>query len=65
MPSTSNSQQRLMGMALAYKRGQLKGAPSKIKKVAGGMNEGQLEDYARKRKSRQGLANAMTKENNY
>ena len=46
MPSTSRSQQRLFGAALAAKRG----APTfpKAQKIAGQMNTKQLEDFAKK-----------------
>lgn len=37
-----------MGAALAYKRGKYKKASEKIRKVAAGMTEKQLEDFASK-----------------
>lgn len=43
----SRSQQRLMGMALAYKRGEMKDAPANVKKMADSMSEKDLEDYAK------------------
>jgi hypothetical protein len=45
MPSKSNKQRRLMGAALAAKRG-AKSFPE-AKKIAGQMTEKQLEDFAR------------------
>ena len=45
--STSKSQQRLMGMALAYKRGEMPDAPEAIKKIADGMSLKDLEDFAK------------------
>lgn len=59
MPSVSSAQQRLMGMALAYKRSQKKGVTGLASKVASSMNEGQLTDFARKKKS--DLAKSMLK----
>ena len=47
MPSTSKSQRRLMGMALAYKRGALPDAPAHIRELAESMTEEQLGHYAR------------------
>ena len=52
MPAKSEKQRRLMGAALAYKRGESKNASSEIKKVAEGMTEKQLEDFASKPKSK-------------
>ena len=37
-----------MGAALAYKRGENKNASEEVKKVAGGMTEKELEDFASK-----------------
>ncbi|HKB89564.1 MAG TPA: DUF3008 family protein [Opitutaceae bacterium] len=51
MPATSKKQQRTMGAALAVKRGESKGFPL-ARKLAKGMSEKQLEDYARKPKKR-------------
>ena len=45
--ATSKSQQRLMGMALAYKRGEMPVAPEAIKKIADGMSMKDLEDFAK------------------
>jgi len=43
----SKSQQQLMGMAYAYKKGELDGeASDTIKKIAAGMSEKDLEDFA-------------------
>lgn len=52
MPAKSEKQRRLMGAALAYKRGESKTASEEIKKVAGSMTEEQLEDFASKPKSK-------------
>lgn len=49
MPATSGPQRRLMGMALAYKRGALSKPSLKIKKVAKSMSESQLRDFAKTR----------------
>lgn len=46
MPSKTPKQRRLMGAALAVKRGESKGFPE-AKKVAGSMSEKKLEDFAR------------------
>lgn len=48
MPAKSEKQRRLMGAALAYKRGENKDASEEIKKVADGMTENELEDMASK-----------------
>jgi len=48
MPAKSEKQRRLMGAALAYKRGENKQASEEIKKVANSMTEEQLEDFASK-----------------
>jgi hypothetical protein len=50
MPSKSQSQRRLMGAALAAKRGK-KSFPE-AEKIAGQMSEKQLEDFARKPKAK-------------
>jgi len=47
MPSSTRKQQRTMGAALAVKRGESKSFPL-ARKLAKGMSEKQLEDYARK-----------------
>jgi hypothetical protein len=44
--SKSKSQQRLFGMALAYKRGDLPNASEKIKKIANSMSMEELEKFA-------------------
>jgi hypothetical protein len=49
--STSKPQQRLMGAALAVKRGESKGFPE-ARKVASGMSESQLREFARKPKGK-------------
>lgn len=52
MPAKSKTQQSLMGMALAYKRGQLdtskisKNTLAHIRRMASTMTEEQLSDYA-------------------
>jgi len=43
----SKSQQRLMAMALAYKRGESKTASDEVKKLASSMSEKELEDFAK------------------
>lgn len=48
MPAKSERQRRLMAMALAYKRGELKRASPQVRKLAASMTEQQLRDYARK-----------------
>jgi hypothetical protein len=54
MPAKSKSQQRLMGMVYAYKKGYLRNTKSLnknflkgIKKLAKNMNEEDLEDFAK------------------
>jgi Protein of unknwon function (DUF3008) len=51
MPATSKKQQRTMGAALAVKRGESKGFPM-ARKLAKGMSEKQLEDFARNPKKK-------------
>jgi len=46
MPAKSKAQQKIMGMALSYKRGEFQDAPASIKKIAKGMTEKELEDFA-------------------
>jgi hypothetical protein len=46
MPAQSKSQQRLFGMALAQKRGKMKGASKKVKELAKSMSASDLEDFA-------------------
>lgn len=48
MPAKSEKQRRLMGAALSYKRGENKTASAEVKKVADGMTEKELEDFASK-----------------
>ncbi len=51
MPAKSEKQRRLMGAALAYKRGESHTSSAEIKKVADSMTEKELEDFASKPKS--------------
>lgn len=48
MPATSKQQQKLMGLALAYKRGDVSSdsVSDNIKKIANAMSEKELEKYA-------------------
>ena len=48
MPSTSKAQQRLMGMAYAYKKGELSSSEvsDEVKELADGMTLKQLKDFA-------------------
>lgn len=48
MPAKTEKQRRLMGAALAYKRGENKNASEEIKKVAESMTVKQLEEFASK-----------------
>lgn len=51
MPAASPEQQRIMGLALSYKRGKAKKKPSKkVKKILHSMSLGELEKMARKPK---------------
>ena len=45
--AVSKQQQKLMGMALAYKRGEYDDAPEAVKDVANSMSEKELEDFAK------------------
>jgi hypothetical protein len=54
MPATSEKQRRLMGMALAAKRGQQKAKSAKVNKLMRSMTLTQLEDFASKPKYRRG-----------
>jgi len=47
----SEAQQKLMGMALAYKRGEMKDASPKVKELAKSMSEKDLEDFAKTKHS--------------
>lgn len=47
MPALSKSQQRLMGMVHAYKKGKLKHAPKKIKDVAKHISDEDARDFAK------------------
>ncbi|GAB6122648.1 hypothetical protein JCM30204_37970 [Dysgonomonas termitidis] len=51
MPAKSEKQRRLMGAALAYKRGETKNVSDEVKKVADSMTEKELEDFASKPKA--------------
>lgn len=51
MPAKTEKQRRLMGAALAYKRGENEHPSAKVKEVAKGMTEKQLEEFASKPKS--------------
>ena len=57
MPAKSEKQRRLMGAALAYKRGENDHASDEVKKVANGMTEAELEDFASKPKSQKKTGN--------
>ena len=48
MPAKSERQRRLMGAALAYKRGENPHASEEVRKVAESMTETQLEEFASK-----------------
>lgn len=48
MPARSEKQRRLMGAALAYKRGENPNPSEEVRKVADSMSEEQLEDLAKK-----------------
>ena len=48
MPAKSESQRRLFGMALAYKKGECKDCPEHIKKLADSMSEEELKKWASK-----------------
>lgn len=48
MPAKNEKQRRLMGAALACKRDEDKCISKEVKKVADGMSEHQLEDFASK-----------------
>lgn len=51
MPAKSEKQRKLMGAALAYKRGENENVSDKVKEVANQMTEKELEDFASKSKS--------------
>lgn len=51
MPAKSEKQRRLMGAALAYKRGENKHPSGEIKKVADSMSEKELVEMAKKPKA--------------
>ena len=46
MPAVSQAQQALMGMAYAYKKGELKDVSEEVKKLADSMTLDQLHDFA-------------------
>jgi len=46
MPAVSQQQQKLMALALAYKRGEVKDVSVKVKEIADSMSEKDLEDFA-------------------
>ena len=46
MPAVSQQQQKLMALALAYKRGEAKDVSAKVKEIADTMSEKDLEDFA-------------------
>ncbi|MCD7978778.1 MAG: DUF3008 family protein [Tannerellaceae bacterium] len=48
MPAKSEKQRKLMGAALAYKRGESSTSSEEIRKVANSMTEKELEDFASK-----------------
>lgn len=48
MPAKSEKQQRLMGAALAYKRGENKHPSNEVKQVADSMTETELAEMAKK-----------------
>jgi hypothetical protein len=50
MPAKSAKQQRLMGAALAAKRGEAPAASKKVAEVAKSMTEKQLKEFATKKK---------------
>lgn len=60
MPSTSQSQQSLFGMALAYKRGDAKSASKEVKKLAANTSEDELEKFAKTKRT--GLPKKKAKE---
>lgn len=61
MPAKSKAQQKVMAMALAYKRGSLKNASAGVKKLAKSMSEKELEKYASTDTSK--LPDKVTNEN--
>ena len=52
MPYKTEKQRKLMGYALWCKKHPAKECPENIKKVANGMSEYQLKDFARKPKNK-------------
>ena len=60
----SVAQQQLMGMAYAYKKGELDGEPSaEVKKIADGMSEKDLDDFASTK--HKGLPDHVNEVNNF
>lgn len=58
--AVSKSQQRLMGMALAYKRGEMDDASDEVKKIANSMSLKDLEDFAKTKHDGLKESNAKT-----
>jgi hypothetical protein len=52
MPAKSKAQQRLFGMALAQKRGKMKGASDKVKEIANDMPETEIKKFAKTKRSK-------------
>ena len=48
MPAKSEKQRRMMGAALAHKRGESPDASARVRALAASMTEQQLQDYATK-----------------
>lgn len=61
MPAVSLAQQRLFGMVIAKKRGQLKNPSAKIKNVAAHISESSAEDFARTsfKKKKHGISKSL------
>lgn len=47
MPAKSKAQQRLMGMAYAYAKGELPGASKEVKELAKSMSKKDLKEFAK------------------
>ncbi len=60
MPAVSKSQQSLMGMVHAYKKGELKKPSGKVKKVASHISDKDAKDFAKTK--RKGLPKKVKKE---
>ena len=58
MPAKSKAQHSIMGMALAYKRGEVKASDlperirNKVKQIAASMSDSQLSDYTSTKSSK-------------